>query len=43
MLLTYQICIRNIFIKYLSGYISENGLYNMIYKYNSFELKLYSL
>ena len=42
-LLIYQIFIRNIFIKNLSGYISENVLYIMIYKYNSFEFKLYSL
>ena len=34
---------RNIFIKNLSGYISENVLYIMIYKYDSFEFKLYSL
>ena len=42
-LLIYQIFIRNIFIKNLSGYISENVLYIMIYKYDSFEFKLYSL
>ena len=42
-LLIYQIFIRNIFIKNLSGYISENVSYIMIYKYNSFEFKLYSL
>ena len=42
-LLIYQIFIRNIFIKNLSGYISENVLYIMIYKYNSFEFQLYSL
>ena len=42
-LLIYQIFIRNIFIKNLSGYISENVLYIMIYKYNSFEFMLYSL
>ena len=34
---------RNIFIKNLSGYISENVLYIMIYKYDNFEFKLYSL
>ena len=38
----YQIYIYQI-IKNLSGYISENGLHIMIYKYNSFEFKLYSL
>ena len=38
-LLIYQIFIRNIFIKNLSGYISENVLYIMIYKYNNFEFK----
>ena len=42
-LLIYQIYIRNIFIKNLSGYISENVLYIMIYKYVSFEFTLYSL
>ena len=42
-LLIYQIFIRNIFIKNLSGYISENVLYIMIYKHDSFEFKLYSL
>ena len=41
-LLIYQIFIRNIFIKSLSGYMSENVLYIMIYKYNSFEFPLYS-
>ena len=30
-------------IKNLSGYISENDLHIMIYKYNSFEFRLYSL
>ena len=38
-LLIYQIFIRNIVIKNLSGYISENVLYIMIYKYNNFEFK----
>ena len=38
-LLVYQIFIRNIVIKNLSGYISENVLYIMIYKYNNFEFK----
>ena len=42
-LLIYQIFMRNIFIKNLSGYISENVLYIMIYKYDSFEFKLNSL
>ena len=36
-LLTYQIFIRNVFMKNLSGYTSENVLYIMIYKYD-FEL-----
>ena len=35
--------IRNIFTKNLSGYISENVLYIMIYRYDSSEFKLYSL
>ena len=39
----YQIFIRNIFIKNFSGFISENVLYIKIYKYDSFEFKLYSL
>ena len=39
----YQIFIRKIFIKTLSGFNSENVLYIMIYKYDSFEFKLYSL
>ena len=38
-LLVYQIFIRNIVIKNLSGYISENVLYIMIYKYDNFEFK----
>ena len=42
-LLIYQIFIRNIVIKNLSGYISENFLYIMIYKCDSFEFTLYSL
>ena len=42
-LLIYQIFIRNIFIKNLSGYISENVLYNIIYEYDSFEPKLHNL
>ena len=42
-LLIYQIFIGNIFAKNLSRSISENILYIMIYKYDSFEFKLYSL
>ena len=42
-LLIYQIFIRNILIKNLSGYISKNVLYSKIYKYDSCEFKLYSL
>ena len=38
-LLVYQIFIRNIVIKNLSGYISENVLNIMIYKYDNFEFK----
>ena len=38
-----DIFIRNIFIKNLSGYISETVLYIMVYKYDSFEFKLNSL
>ena len=43
LLLIYQIFIRYKFIKNLSGYISENVLYIMVYKYDSFEFKLYRL
>ena len=40
----YQIFIRNIFTKNLPGYISDNFLYSMIYKYKHiFEFKLCSL
>ena len=42
-LLIYQIFIRNIFIKNLSDYISENVLYSIIYEYDSFEPKLCNL
>ena len=42
-LFIYQIFIRNIFIKTLSGYISDNFLYIIIYQYNIFEFKLCSL
>ena len=42
-IIIYQILIRSIFMKNLSGYISENDLYIMIYKYDSFKFELYSL
>ena len=41
-LLICQIFIRKIFIKNLSGHIFENSLYIMIYKYDSFDFKLFS-
>ena len=40
-LFIYQTCIRNILIKNVSVYISENVLYIMIYKYDIYEFISY--